>query len=68
MKFILQVMVTSPKLGHLINVYGFTSTSLSPIKTKLSRMLDQHTLILPCMVASQLVHMTKACGFIYTSF
>ena len=31
-------------------------------------MLDQHTLILPCMLASQLVHMTKACGFIYTSF
>ena len=45
---VLHVMEKSPQPGLIINIYGFTSTSISPITTKFRRMVDQHTLILPC--------------------
>ena len=46
--FVLHVMDKSPQAGLVINIYGFTSTSVSPITTKFRRMVDQNTLILPC--------------------
>ena len=42
------VMMTSTQLNHLTNVYGFISTPISLINTKLCWMVDQHALIFPC--------------------
>ena len=39
-------MMVSQQLGHAVNVYGFISTSISPITNKLYRMVNQKTLIL----------------------
>lgn len=41
-------LMTSPKLDLVKNVYGFISTSVIPIKTKLDRMLDKDASFLPC--------------------
>ena len=38
----------SPQLGHVINVYGFISSSITPITSKPGRTVDQHAPILPC--------------------
>lgn len=39
-------MMVSQQLDHVVNVYGFISTSISPITNKLYRMVNQKTLIL----------------------
>ena len=60
----------SSKLGHMTNVYGFISTSLSPIITELCTMVDQHTLILSGRndnVSPKVFKMTKVYGFISNS-
>ena len=44
---ILQMMVTSLLLGHVINVYDFICTFTSPITIKLSKVENQHVLALP---------------------
>ena len=45
----LQMMITSLKLDHVVNVHGFLSTFISPIKTKFGMMVDQHAFFLPSM-------------------
>lgn len=37
-----------PSKGHMNNACGFISTSISPIITKLGRMVYEHALISPC--------------------
>ena len=44
----LLVMMKSPQVGHMTNVYDFISTATNLITTKLGKIVDQHTLILPC--------------------
>ena len=40
--------ITVPLIGHVKNIFGFISTSASPIATKLGRMIDEHGLNLIC--------------------
>ena len=54
-------MMTSPKLGHVAEVYGFISTSINLIGTKL-----ETTIFRPYFAVDsfQLGHMTSVYGFI----
>lgn len=40
----LQVILLSVPLAHVTNTNGFISTFISPMTTKLDKMLDQHAL------------------------
>lgn len=44
---ILQVIIKSPQLGHMIIVCVFNSTSINPITNKFHSKGDQHALIFP---------------------
>ena len=39
---------SSAPLGHVINIYGFISTSARPILSTPGIMVDQYATILPC--------------------
>lgn len=57
-------MMTSPKLGHVAEVYGFISTSINLIGTKLHKI--ETTIFWPYFAVDlfQLGHMTSVYGFI----
>ena len=60
--------MASPPLCHVSNIYGFISTSIKPITTKLHRKRPAcSALTLNVMMTSfQLVHMASVYGFIST--
>ena len=58
--FILQVLLVSLLLGHVTNLYGFTSTSMRPIATQLDK-INQYTVTLNLNLLS---HVTNIYGFI----
>ena len=56
----------SPQLAHVAGIYGFLSSAIKLIETKLHTKRNPRVLTLPCSYSFQLDHMTSVYGFIFT--
>ena len=59
--------MASPQLSHVTNNYGFISTSVSLVTTKIDRMVDQRRLLLEIMTTPKLGQVTNFYGFVSTA-